>query len=648
MKTKTFSYQMVTMLAMLVHATAAQAQRETGGDLAGGYMRTNSETIADQANHAEGKGKIWLGYKTKRHDWRLSLTGHYKDVDSEKLTEDFSFTGEELSDYTSTQYMTNEKPFNLSARYDVSWHRPSARVAQPSALSAQPSATESQYNFWTQYDYEHTDYKSSCLGTKICESLGINYFGRFEAKEDVGHRLAVGYGGRMVMGDGSWMMGSSADVTLKRKKVNDVWLKVLLDLEERDETNAYDVRLWRMNPDYTDYGFNAALHLTKRINGSENGNDNEKHNENEKVKLLVVGGGIRFNGEGERFLHSQPETNDNNHIKTDTLFIDQRATGFRYFIEPFLSCQWSEGRWALDAEYGLRLYHTKTTDYTGHAVQLYNFMDPEHPLSGTSFSHFMPLATGHAKLTYRFSPHHSFSLSNAVSNCLPPNGNAMLCFVQLRDYNKVSLGNPHLKPSVKLSNSLGYTFSYGPFSATTDMSVARENNQMAPYYYNCTLGGRSETAQTMRNVAHVTSYKITETIAWDSKWLKASATVWDNREHHQDLGEEFSESVVDNNSWGWQLKAKTHLGRGWTATTNFHYTSGYRSMTYEYGSMWPSAAASIEKHFGPVTVYLNASGLIDPAIRFSIYDEKGHKVYTSENRKNNRIVMLGCRFSLFP
>ena len=52
------------------------------------------------------------------------------------------------------------------------------------------------------------------------------------------------------------------------------------------------------------------------------------------------------------------------------------------------------------------------------------------------------------------------------------------------------------------------------------------------------------------------------------------------------------------------------------------------------------------KRFGHVTAYLNASGLIDPAIRFSIYDEKGHTVYTSENRRNNRIVMLGLRFEL--
>ena len=177
-------------------------------------------------------------------------------------------------------------------------------------------------------------------------------------------------------------------------------------------------------------------------------------------------------------------------------------------------------------------------------------------------------------------------------------------------------------------------------------SAARENNQMALCYYSCTLGGRSETAQMVRNVANVTSYKLSETIAWNSKWLKASATVWGNREHHQDLGEEFSESVVDNNNWGWLLKAKANMGRGWSATANFQYTSGYRSMTYEFESMWPSAEASVEKRFGHVTAYLNASGLIDPAIRFSIYDEKGHTVYTSENRRNNRIVMLGLRFEL--
>lgn len=58
------------------------------------------------------------------------------------------------------------------------------------------------------------------------------------------------------------------------------------------------------------------------------------------------------------------------------------------------------------------------------------------------------------------------------------------------------------------------------------------------------------------------------------------------------------------------------------------------------------AALSIDKRLGPVTIYLNANSLIDPAIRYSRYDAKGNMVYYKENRKNNRIVLLGIRWTL--
>ena len=115
-------------------------------------------------------------------------------------------------------------------------------------------------------------------------------------------------------------------------------------------------------------------------------------------KHVVLGGGIRFKGDGERFLHDNNETTSSSQVKSKAVSINQRATGFRFFVEPFLSGRWSSGKWQMNAEYGLRLYRMSTTEKTGHAVTLYNFMDSRHPLSGSSFTHFYPLVNGRARL----------------------------------------------------------------------------------------------------------------------------------------------------------------------------------------------------------------------------------------------------------
>ena len=609
---------------LLLQTSMAQAQMTTGGDFAGGYLRTDSKTYAEWLKHGEGKASLWFGYKAKHYDWRLLVAGNYKDVDGENVTYDIFSAVVDSASLTTTEYMTNEKPFNLTARYDFNWRQ----------------ADKSTYSLWTQYDYDHLDYESSCMGVKNPVYSDGNVFGRFEIKEDEGHKVAVGYRGSTVMGDrrpagnGKWVLKSNADVSLSRKEVCDAWLKLLLDAIEDDALSTWDTQGWEMHPDYTDYVFNAALHLTDTIR-------------RQGSSRLVLGGGVRFNGEGERFTHdSEVSVYSDFIIKVDTLFIDQHATGFRFFVEPFLSGEWQKDRWALSAEYGLRLYHTNTTDDTGNAVRLYNYMDPENTLSGHRFSHFTPLVVGRSQLTYNLSKQHRLTLANNISNRLPSNQYAVLRFLQLRDYNKVSLGNPHLKPEVRIRFSLGHTFTCGPFSAKTDVSVERDNNEMEPYFYGCSLGGRNEVAQIMRNVGDATSYRLSETLAWNSKWLKTHATLWFNRAHFQGRGKDFSENVVNDNSWGWEWDAKVDFGCGWVLTTDFRYRSRFKTMTSDVDRMWQTATVSIEKRFGYVTLYLKGNSLINPASPSSRYDMKGNMVYDSESRKSNRIVLLGCRWSL--
>ena len=83
------------------------------------------------------------------------------------------------------------------------------------------------------------------------------------------------------------------------------------------------------------------------------------------------------------------------------------------------------------------------------------------------------------------------------------------------------------------------------------------------------------------NVADVTNYKLSETLAWNNKWLKASATLWGRRAHYSGIGGAFSGCVDNSNDWGWNVDAKATLGRGWLITTNFQYMGSYETMTSE-------------------------------------------------------------------
>ena len=128
--------------------------------------------------------------------------------------------------------------------------------------------------------------------------------------------------------------------------------------------------------------------------------------------------------------------------------------------------------------------------------------------------------------------------------------------------------------------------------------------------------------------------------------LLTHATLWFNRAHYQGTGKDFGEKVVNDNSWGWEWDAKVDFGCGWLFTTAFRYRSRFKTMMSDVDRMWQTATVSIEKRFGYVTLYLKGNSLINPASRYSRYDMKGNMVYDSENRKSNRIVLLGCRWSL--
>ena len=622
-----FPYQITFVLALLLQPLAAHAQLQSGGDVAGGYWWNNSHRFDPRLKHAEGKGNLWLGRKAGNRDWRLSLTGNYKNVDGEMTVDDVSYADNDTTSYSSTNTSTNSKPLNLSARYDYNWR----------------SSDKSTYSLWGTYDYTKTSYENSSVGYTFLQASS-DTFGRFEAKKDRGHKGSVGYSGTTLLNAPGWVLRSKADVSLLRRTVDDTWLRYQISAVNKDVAIA-DAKLWEMYPDYTDYTFHAALELTDSVYSRP-------------AARLVLGGGVRFNGEGERFLHDFDIIGMyDTAIKPDSIFIDQRATGFRYFVEPFVSGDWLKDKWSLKAEYGLRLYHMSTTEETGHAVILYNYMDKDHPLSGNSFSHFTPLATGNAKVAYTLSKHHSLSLSNTLSNRLPTNQQAVLGFVQSEEFNKVSLGNPNLKPEVKMQLSLDHTFTSGPFSAQTGVTLGRQNNQMEYYYYGCMLEGRNQIARVMLNVADVTTYKLFETLAWKNRWLKASATLWWQRAHHQGTGGVFGECVVNDNSWGWSLVAGADLGCGWRVATDFQYMSANRNVVTEYSRSWPSSTVSVEKRIplpklpkhqdrGSLTFYLTATSLFDPDFQITKYDTGGRQIYSNIIRANNRIATLGCRWTL--
>lgn len=80
--------------------------------------------------------------------------------------------------------------------------------------------------------------------------------------------------------------------------------------------------------------------------------------------------------------------------------------------------------------------------------------------------------------------------------------------------------------------------------------------------------------------------------------------------------------------------------------TNFSFVGENKTIASQTNRMWQSSTVSIEKRFGPVTLYLNASRLVDPSYQIKRYNSDGDEIYNNIIRSNNRIVMLGCRWSL--
>lgn len=602
MKTWNRPYQIVAVLMMCLHAVGVQAQLTTGGDVAGGYRQ----------QHHEENGNLWLGYKASDYDWRLSLTAKYKDVEGETEVSDINLKYGGNPILTSTATNTDEKPFNLTARYDFNWRRPD----------------KSAYSLWLLYDYEHMDFENAFKGTESASGETYLFFWKRQHKKDVSHMLSVGYRGATRLNTSGWTLKSNADVTLQNRHVNDAWQSYNQYINYADDS-PLDTLKWELYPDYMDYTVNAGLELTDTVYNREN-------------SRFVLGGGLRFKGEGERFRHDAEMSNPG-----DAISLEQESTGFRFFVEPFLNTTWQSGKWSVNAEYGLRLYRMTTTDKTSHAVQLYNFLDlGTDPLSGEHFSHFTPLVNGRAKLTFAFSKHHSLSLTNSISNRLPTNQQTVIRFVQTNEFNKVLLGNPDLKPEVRIQFSLDHALTYGPFTATTSVSAERTNHLMEYFFFGCRVAGRLLIAQSTINDANALVYRLSETLAWKNKWLKASATIWRHWAHYQGVEGIRAGREVDDKSWGWNLDAKADLGCGWQMATNFRLMGGFQTVATQVARMWQSSTVSIEKRFNPITLYLNANRLVDPTNRIIRYNSEGEEIYHSESRMNNLIVMLGCRWSL--
>lgn len=616
MKPLSNTYQKMAVVAMLLYATAVQGQLTTGGDFGGGYLWKHSQMTGKHMMHMEGKGNWWVSYKAKNFDWRLSLTAQYKDKDSEKRKVQIPYDNGQNPFLSVSASATSVYPFNLTARYDFNWRRPNKSV----------------YSLWAMYDYEHVESNAKHFATTI--SLHDNmFYVRTEERKTVSNEFAVGYCGTTQLNACGLALHSSADIMVRGKTVKDEWMRGQLNLLMMDMTPK-DIRGWEMHPDYFDYAVKADVSLTDTVVSTPS-------------TRLMVGGGIRFKADGEHFEHELrvPDEKDSR-VVAEHVFIDQRATGFRYFVEPYLCADWRSGKWALNAEYGLRLYHMTTTDKTGHAVLLFNVADTDHPLSGSSFSHFTPLVNGRARLTYKAGRHHSVSLTNTIANRLPSNQQSVLCFVQASDYNKLLLGNPHLKPEVKVRMALEHTLSSGPFAATTELSVERIHNQMDEYLYGCMLEGRNELARVTLNIANVSICKVSETLAWNSKRVKASATVWKHWARNEGIGSVFEGCDKDNNNYGWKLEGKAHLGCGWLVATNLQYTGEYLTVASLKKRVWQSSTVVVEKDFGPITLYLHASRLIDPNIRLTQFMPRTQSFEVTEYRASNRMLMVGCRWSL--
>jgi hypothetical protein len=108
-----------------------------------------------------------------------------------------------------TAKIPDEKPFNLTARYDFNWRRPD----------------KSTYSLWVLYDYEHTHYDNASRAISL--SFNSDFVignDAIQDKKDVSHKISMGYSGTTQLNRPGWVLKSSADVSLQKRKVKDDWL----------------------------------------------------------------------------------------------------------------------------------------------------------------------------------------------------------------------------------------------------------------------------------------------------------------------------------------------------------------------------------------------------------------------------------------
>lgn len=614
MNIKTFS---ATVIVMLILASKVQAQLTTGGDIAGGYLWTDSNINGNPQYHFEGSGKLWLGYKAENYDWRVTMKGGYKDQEGEKTTTDVSYADTLDANSNTTISHTRNKPMSIDTRYDLNWQQPD----------------KSTYKFWAQYRY--TDSQHSYFLFGVYHNLHKSDEGNFrvDMKEETGHHMTVGYSGTTMLNGRGWVLKSAANLSLTKRKVDDLWGIVHVDITNPEEPASISVREWNMHPDYTDWAMNASLQMADTVMSTS-------------VSKLMLGGGIRFKSEHETYMHDAEVTGGINAEKSKVDCVEQHVTGTRYFLEPFVNGEWNSGRWSLRAEYGARLYHMTTSDKKGTGVAIYNLMDPSQPLSDNSISHFKTMVAGLADLTCKLSKHHSLTLTNKIGNRLPTHQESVLGFVQSVEYNKVILGNPNIKPEISNHYALSHTFSSPRFSAKTSVSAEFTHNQINTYLYDCTIDGWEERAQIALNVADVATFTVSESVTWQNKWLTTKAEVWGKLSNNRGTGPIFGGKTVDDSNWGWKLEAKAKLGHGWQVNTDFQHESGYKTIAMDMSPSWPSSSINLEKQFKQITLYVNTRNLIDPTFRLSINDTEGQSIYSLKSYMNNRIVMIGCRWTL--
>lgn len=233
MKPLSNPYQILAVVVLLLYATAAQGQLATGGDFGGGYLWKSSQMTGKHMTHTEGKGNFWVMYKAKNHDWRLSLTAQYNDMDGEKHKAQTSYANAEHPVYSMTASTTSVNPFNLTVRYDYNWRRPD----------------KSCYSLWALYDYEHVESDAKHFATKTAPHIDDMFYVRTEDRRTVSRELAVGYRGTTLLNARGWSLRSSADIMVRRKTVSDEWVRSQHSLVMKDMMPK-DVRGWEMHPDY--------------------------------------------------------------------------------------------------------------------------------------------------------------------------------------------------------------------------------------------------------------------------------------------------------------------------------------------------------------------------------------------------------------